>query len=154
MRKDKQMKKALIASLAGVIVSISVTSFVYPACGVIKSESHEALSVPINQVAAVYVHKYSELTLPEKFITEQYMSAGMYNPRLADTVKFTFNDELYDADRSAFWDLYLHLIRKYPEEFVDAFLTQNVQLWYPGAAITDRYSSRGYVETDNVMISA
>ncbi len=46
------------------------------------------------------------------------------------------------------------MLRKYPEEFVDAFLTQNVQLWYPGAAITDRYSSRGYVETDNVMISA
>ena len=116
-----------------------------------ESESHEALSVPINQVAAVYVHRYSELTLPEKFITEQYMTAGLYNPRLADTVKFTFNDELYDSDRSAFWDLYLHLLVKYPQEFIDAFLTQNIQLWYPGAAITDRYSSRRFIETDNIL---
>ena len=153
LRKDKMMRKALIASLAGVIVSLSVVAFVYPACGVEGSESHESLSVPINQVAAVYVHRYSELTLPEKFITEGYMSAGAYNPRLADTVKFSFNDELYDSDRSAFWDLYLHLLRKYPGEFIDAFLTQNVQLWYPGASVTDRYSAREYIETDNVLIN-
>ena len=152
MRKDDVMKKALIASLTGVIISAIITAFVYPACSVEKTESHEALSVPINQVAAVYVHRYAELTLPEKFITEQYMPAGAYNPRLADTVKFSFNDELYDSDKSAFWDLYMHLIRKYPSEFIDAFLTQNVQLWYPGAAITDRYAARGYVETDNVFI--
>ncbi len=153
LSKDKMMRKALIASLAGVIVSLSVVAFVYPACGVEGSESHESLSVPINQIAAVYVHRYSELTLPEKFITERYMSAGAYNPRLADTVKFSFNDELYDSDRSAFWDLYLHLFRKYPQEFIDAFLTQNVQLWYPGASVTDRYSAREYIETDNVLIN-
>jgi len=153
LRKDKMMRKALIASLAGVIVSLSVVAFVYPTCGVEGSESHESLSVPINQVAAVYVHRYSELTLPEKYITEVYMSAGAYNPRLADTVKFSFNDELYDSDRSAFWDLYLHLFRKYPGEFIDAFLTQNVQLWYPGASVTDRYSAREYIETDNVLIN-
>ena len=152
MRKDNRMKKALIASLAGVIVSFAVMAFVYPACGVEGSESHESLSVPINQVAAVYVHRYSELTLPEIFITEQYMSAGTYNPRLADTVKFSFNDELYDSDRSAFWDLYLHFLEKYPTEFIDAFLTQNVQLWYPGASVTDRYSARDYIETDNVLV--
>ncbi|MBP5553284.1 MAG: hypothetical protein J6X94_00270 [Lachnospiraceae bacterium] len=152
MRKDKMMRKALIESLAGVIVSLSVMAFVYPACGVERSESHESLSVPINQIAAVYVHRYSELTLPEKFIIEGYMSAGAYNPRLADTVKFSFNDELYDSDRSAFWDLYLHLLRKYPHEFIDAFLTQNVQLWYPGASVTDRYSAREYIETDNVLV--
>ena len=151
MRKDEMMKRTFFASLTGIVVSISITSFVYPACGVVKSESHEALSVPINQVAAVYVHRYSELTLSEKFITEQYMTAGLYNPRLADTVKFTFNDELYDSDRSAFWDLYLHLLVKYPQEFIDAFLTQNIQLWYPGAAITDRYSSRRFIETDNIL---
>ena len=153
MRKDKMMKKALIASLVGVIVSFAVMAIVYPECGVEGSESHESLSVPINQVAAVYVHKYSELTLPEIYITDQYMSAGTYNPRLADTVKFSFNDELYDSDRSAFWDLYLYLLRKYPMEFVDAFLTQNVQLWYPGAAVTDRYSAREYIETDNVFVN-
>ncbi len=152
MRKDDGMKKAFIASFIGAVISAAVLAFVYPACNIEGSESHESLSVPINQVAAVYVHRYSELTLPEKFIIEEYMSAGGYNPRLADTVKFTFNDELYDSDKSAFWDLYLHLLRKYPEEFIDAFLTQNVQMWYPGAAITDRYSARKYIEKDNVFI--
>ena len=152
LRKENEMKKAFIASLAAFISSVMIMSFVYPACGVVKSESHESLSVPINQVAAVYVHRYPELTVSEKFIIEQYMTAGIYNPRLADTVKFTFNDELYDSDKSAFWDLYMYLLRKYPGEFADAFLTQNVQLWYPGAAITDRYSSRAYIETENVYI--
>ncbi len=151
MRKNEMMK-LFVSALAGIVISAVVMAFVYPACGVVKSESHEALSVPINQVAAVYVHRYADLTLPETFITERYMTAEKYNPRLADTVKFTFNDELYDSDRSAFWDLYLHLIVKYPGEFIDAFLTQNVQLWYPGARVTDRYSARSYIETENVFV--
>ena len=152
LRKKEGMKNAFFATLAAVVVSAATLMFVYPACGVVKSESHESLSVPINQVAAVYVHRYAELTLSEKFIIEQYMSAGKYNPRLADTVKFTFNDELYDSDKSAFWDLYMHLIKRFPTEFVDAFLTQNVQLWYPGALITDRYAVRDYIETENVFV--
>lgn len=152
LRKKEGMKNALYASLAAVIVSAATLMFIYPMCSVVKSESHESLSVPINQVAAIYVHRYSELTLPEKFIIEQYMSAGKYNARLADTVKFTFNDELYDSDKSAFWDLYMHLIKRFPGEFVDAFLTQNVQLWYPGALVTDKYAARDYVETDNVFV--
>ncbi len=152
LRKKEGMKNAFYASLAAVIVSAAVMILIYPMCGVVKSESHESLSIPINQVAAVYVHRYNELTLPEKFIIEQYMAAGKYNPRLADTVKFTFNDELYDSDKSAFWDLYLYLIKRFPGEFVDAFLTQNVQLWYPGALLTDRYAARDYIETENVFV--
>ena len=46
----------------------------------------------------------------------------------------------------------MHLIKRFPGEFVDAFLTQNVQLWYPGALVTDKYAARDYVETDNVFV--
>ena len=152
LRKKENMMKAFIASLTGVIVAALVLMCVYPLCGVAGSESHESLSVPINQISAVYVHRYSELTLPEKFIIERYMKAGLYNPRLADTVKFSFNDELYDSDKSAFWDLYMHLAKRFPNEFIDAFLNQNVQLWYPAASITDRYAAREYIETENVYI--
>ena len=43
-----------------------------------------------------------------------------------------FNEGLYLSDRSAFWDLYLHLFKKYPYDFVDSFLNQNVKIWQPG----------------------
>lgn len=150
--KSEKMTKHFFAVLLALVLSAVIMLVVYPACGVMSGESREALSVPINQVSAVYTGRYSELTIAEKFIIENYMEAGMYNPRLADTVKFTFDSSLYDSDRSAFWDLYMHLFLRFPEEFVNAFLTQNIQMWYPGARITDRYSGREYLETENVYI--
>jgi len=152
--KKENMRGYLITSVFSVIFSCVVMLIIYPLAGVQSSESREALSVPINQVASVYVGRYSNLTVAEKFLIEKYMSAGEYNPRLADSVKFTFDDDLYKSDRSAFWDLYMHLFYRYPEEFINAFLTQNVQLWYPGARITDRYSGRDYIETDNVFMES
>ncbi|MBR7090704.1 MAG: hypothetical protein IKI46_09475 [Lachnospiraceae bacterium] len=152
MRKKNGMKKALLSVLAGVAIAACVMRIVYPHAGVEKTESHELLSVPVNQISSVYVSRYPELTTAERFIIDNYMEAGRYNPRLADSVKFTFNDALYDSDKSAFWDLYMHMFRKYPYEFADAFLTQNVQLWYPGARMTDRYAARKYIETENVYL--
>ena len=152
MRKKNGMKKVLYSVLGGVIVAVAVLKIVYPMAGVEKTESHELLSVPVNQISSVYVSKFPNLTTAEKFLIYNYMEAGRYNPRLADSVKFTFNDALYDSDKSAFWDLYMHMFKKYPYEFTDAFLTQNIQLWYPGARITDRYSARKYIETENVYV--
>lgn len=152
MRKKNGMKKVLLSMLGGVIIAVVVLKVVYPMTGVEKTESHEMLSVPVNQISSVYVSKFPQLTTAEKFIIYNYMEAGRYNPRLADSVKFTFNDALYDSDKSAFWDLYMHMFKKYPYEFVDAFLTQNIQLWYPGARITDRYSARKFIETENVIV--
>ena len=150
--KKEKLGKFLVTSSIAVIFSCVIMFAVYPLAGVQKSESREALSVPINQVASVYVNRYKDLTVAEKFIIDNYMSAGEYNPRLADSVKFTFDSDLYDGDRSAFWDLYMHLLDRYPAEFINAFLTQNVQLWYPGARINDRYAAREYIETENVFI--
>ncbi len=152
MRKKNGMKKVLLSMLGGVVIAVAVLKIVYPMTGVEKTESHEMLSVPVNQISSVYVNKFPELTVAEKFIIDNYMEAGRYNPRLADSVKFTFNDALYDSDRSAFWDLYMHMFKKYPFEFANAFLTQNVQLWYPGARMTDRYAARKYIETENVSV--
>ena len=152
LRKKNGMKKVLYSVLGGVIAAVAVLKIVYPMAGVEKTESHELLSVPVNQISSIYVSKFPDLTTAEKFLIDNYMEAGRYNPRLADSVKFTFNDALYDSDKSAFWDLYMHMFRKYPYEFTDAFLTQNIQLWYPGARITDRYSARKYIETENVFV--
>ncbi len=150
--KKDGIKKITASVLSALVFAVLIMKVLYPFAGVVPTESHELLSVPINQIAAVYVHEHSDLTVAEKFIIDEYMEAGGYNPRLADTVKFTFDDELYSSDRSAFWDLYMHLGAKYPEEFANAFLTQNVQLWYPAAAITDRYSAREYIETADIFI--
>ncbi len=152
LRKKNGMKKVILAVLGGVIIAVAVMKIVYPMSGVEKTESHEMLSVPINQISAVSVKRYYELSIAERFLIESYMEPGRYNPRLADSVKYTFNDELYDSDNSAFWDLYMYLGREYPGDFIDAFLTQNIQLWYPGARVTDRYSARSYIETDNVSV--
>ena len=152
--KRKKNPKLLIASFTGVVLSVITLSVIYPAAGVASTESHEILSVPVNQLSAVYVHRYDQLSIAERFLIEEYMEAGRYNPRLADSVKFTFADDLYDSDTSAFWDLYFHLLYKYPDEFINAFLTQNVQLWYPGAAVFDKYAARKYVETENVFVGA
>ncbi|MCR4792146.1 MAG: hypothetical protein K5871_05310 [Lachnospiraceae bacterium] len=147
--KKEGFKKLVLASLSGLVISILVLCVIYPACGVKSRDEKDRLSVPVQQVASVYLVRYQELTIAEKFLIESYMQAGYYNPRHAEPVLNSFDNELYVSDRSAFWDLYLHLFNKYPEDFLNAFLTLNVQSWYPGADMTDPYSQAFYVDTMN-----
>lgn len=130
--RKKGMKNCIIASLFGITTVIAIVLAFFYGFGLVEIQEKDMMSVPAGQVAAVYADHAPELTIAEKFIIENYMSLLDNGPQIAEYVMNTFNEELYLADRSAFWDLYMHLARKYPYDLIDAFLFRNSRIYQPG----------------------
>lgn len=130
--RKKGMKNCIIASLLGITTVIAIILAFFYGFGLVEIQEKDMMSVPGGQVAAVYADHAPELTIAEKFIIENYMSLPDNGPQIAEYVMNTFNEELYLADRSAFWDLYMHLARKYPYDLIDAFLFRNSRIYQPG----------------------
>ncbi len=130
--RKKGMKNCIIASLFGITTVIAIILAFFFGFGLVEIQEKDMMSVPAGQVAAVYADHTPELTIAEKFIIENYMSLPDNGPQIAEYVMNTFNEGLYLADRSAFWDLYMHLARKYPYDLIDAFLFRNSRIYQPG----------------------
>ncbi len=130
--KKSGIKKFIIASFATITIVIAIVLAIYPHFGVAGIREKDMMGVPVNQVVAVYANHEPDLTVAERFIIDNYMSMYNFNSVNARWGLNAFNEGLYLSDRSAFWDLYLHLFKKYPYDFVDSFLNQNVKIWQPG----------------------
>lgn len=130
--RKKGMKNCIIASLLGITAVIAIILAFFFGFGLVEIQEKDMMNVPAGQVAAVYADHTPELTIAEKFIIENYMTLPDNGPQIAEYVMNTFNEELYLADRSAFWDLYMHLARKYPYDLIDAFLFRNSRIYQPG----------------------
>ncbi|MBO7356842.1 MAG: hypothetical protein J6U50_09450 [Lachnospiraceae bacterium] len=134
LKVKKGTKNSILASLAGIITVIAVILAFFYGFGLREIREKDMMSIPVSQVAAVYVHHEPDLTIAEKFIIENYMNAKDYAPRNSRIILDSFNEGLYLSDRSAFWDLYMHLAEKYPYDLIDAFLNANTGIWQPGSA--------------------
>lgn len=99
----------------------------------------DAFSVPLQQVARIYVKKNSQLTNYEKQTIQKYLNEEnekvieYYNPRLSDNVKDHFNINAYKEDKLSFIALWLRLIIKYSITGTESFLYNNYGYWYPRA---------------------
>jgi hypothetical protein len=154
----KYWKRLLLLLVFPVLCFFFINGFVYDQLGVEKGSSAEMLSVPMQQICNVVVKKESSLTSKEKenisyFFTYDSIKKD-YNPRFADDIKGmdineegSFQGDYYDAHKREFWNLWFHLLRKHPGEYVDAFLSLNLPYWYPDSATLDPYSARKYIET-------
>ena len=109
----------------------------------------DAFSVPLQQVARIYVKKNSQLNNYEKRTIQKYLNEKVieyYNPRLSDNVKDHFNLTAYKENKLSFITLWLSLIIKYPITGVESFLYNNYGYWYPRAQ--NWVISYGIIETE------
>ncbi len=142
------LRRIIVAVIPIVIVAVAVPRIVYPQIGVIDTEAAEYISVPIQQISAVYNHKGLFTEEEEDLVREFIPDVDDYNYRFADPVKNSFNNELYNEDSGKFWRLYLTGARKSIHIYVCAALDLNIQLWYPASTPIDPYADRAYVEAD------
>lgn len=145
----KLWKQMFTLFVIPILLYFFINNFVYDAMGIAEGNVEEALSVPIQQIAYTVNANEKNISMEEqekisKFIP--YEAIRNYNPRFADPVKFSFLRENYDKNATDFWKLWLELFRKYPDEYMNAFLTLNLPYWYPDASPIDKYSGREYVE--------
>lgn len=167
----KQSKRLIAGLVIAVALAMTTMNLVYPALGIAPSETHEALSVPIQQIGrAFYVNdaymaardakqtklaagERNPLTPEQEALVREYIpDIELYNPRNADKLKTFFNDERYQQNKGEFWKLYLEIGLSHPLEYVDAFLTLHVNYWYILAEPVDPISKRVYIETDGIYM--
>lgn len=146
--QKKARKPFAVFALATVAIFKLIDGPVYSAIGVYPGEKHEALCVPIQQLA------YTMIEAPQKLSPEDRDEIMMYfpkyknyNPRFADPVKDNADDEILESNLTNFVKLWVKVGLKCPGEYIDSFLTLNIPYWYLGASPLDPYSERQYIET-------
>jgi hypothetical protein len=119
-----------------------------PAWNVAPGGKQEALGLLFQQTARYVV------TYPEE-VTEEEASAiravidydrleELYNPILADPVKYTYNQDATDEELSAYYQVWFEMLKKHPDAYVQA-LVNNCY----GAFYLDRTSSLVYTSYVN-----
>ena len=141
-----EWRKVIKGILPAVIFAMMFTKIILPVCGIRSTESAEYLSVPVNQISALYSFEayFSE---DERATIKQYMpEVENYNYRFADPVKNHFNNELYKKDTATFWKIYLSGLKQNPMIYLCAFIDTNSPLLYPLSTPIDEYNGREYIE--------
>ncbi|MCM1303876.1 MAG: DUF6020 family protein [Lachnospiraceae bacterium] len=109
-----------------------------------KGSAEEMLSVPMQQIARVY-HDYGEdaftdreLELIYRGITREQLLE--YDPFLSDHIKNYFDFQAILEDGSGYLSLWIKKAAQYPGAYLNAFLDNTYQAWYPGTSV---YSETG-----------
>lgn len=112
-----------------------------------SSESQEILTVPIMQLARVWVSDPDSFTEEETALMQELMAPAegedsgerlgwnYYNPVLSDQVKLRFRSDVYRSDPGAFWKLWLTEGREHPASYLNAWLMTSYGFWAPGVVI-------------------
>ena len=141
-------RKTLLIVLPAILSYLIVPLFVYPLLNIEYTDSAELLSIPIQQISALYSYDgfFSE---EDRQVIEQYLpTVADYNYRFADPVKNYMNNKLYNSDSGPFWRIYLKGLSKSPHIYLCSALDTNVPMWYPASTAYDEYSEIEYIELE------
>lgn len=145
--KGKRKKLLVLCLLAIVIFFVSDRGLKNAEDAFDNSSTKETFALPIQQVARVYTYKadsreaLSEVTA---YIPEGMLTA--YNPYLADSVKTGMDNDLFKENLGDFLKIWFSTGIKYPGEYLEAFLTNNMGFWYLDDTMHARiYGEGGYM---------
>lgn len=139
-RKDwKRYSKKLGLMLFGILIPYLIyIGPVYRILKVTPGGVEEMLSVPLQQMARVYRYDYdsleqADLELLYSIVPQENLE--QYRATVSDFVKYGFQRESYEAKRREFWKLWVKWGFAHPLTYVNSFLINTVDAWYPGAVI-------------------
>lgn len=121
--------------VAGYILINTAMTFVLQADA---SENQELLTVPIQQMARVYVNEGDTLTEEDRNALYEILpkeALVRYVPKVSDGVKIDFNNEAYAANPSRYLKLWLKLGAEHPFTYLNAWFMTSYGFWYPDAVI-------------------
>lgn len=146
LNKSNWKKLALVTICTLGIWSI-YTGPVYKMLRVGKGSVHEMLSIPCQQLSAVYVYGGDLCGYADR-VKEYIQGDGVenYSPRLADPVKGRFNDALFQKDKVGFFKLWFKIGAKNPRIYLNAFANTNIGFWYPDMVYPDPKAWHPYIE--------
>lgn len=145
--------KKYILLMGGVLFLYGLYSGpVYRVLSVEPGGIEEMLSVPIQQMARVYHYERdsldaADLELLYRVLPEENLQA--YKPTVADPVKSGFIREGFAANKKELLQLWIEWGLAYPLTYINSFLVNTVDFWYPGAVVDgyqDPYGRSSYFD--------
>ena len=134
----RQWKRYLIIGVAAVLAVLAWQSVLYDILHIRKSESGEALSVPLQQIARVvtmceYDSADESFTVLREVLPDLDTLPDLYNPISANPVKHpdVFKAEVYNKNPARYARAWLSIGLRYPRTYLDAFLLNNYGYWTP-----------------------
>jgi hypothetical protein len=141
--KQKQIIKLILPLMISAIVGYFVVNSILAFClKADKGTMIEALSVPIQQIARVVSERGMEAFEDsdreeiEKLADEEIWDT--YNPFISDNVKNTVEEEYFDVNKIKFLKIWFKYLIKYPDIYINSFLDNTYQAWYPFTIVTDK----------------
>lgn len=110
----------------------------YKALDVEEGGVQEMLSVPLQQMARVYYYDKENMSPEDIDLLCYYVSEENllnYNSTLADPVKTYFDAEYFSENTVEFFELWFRIGVDNPLTYINSFLTNTVDFWYPNAII-------------------
>lgn len=134
----KEHKKMLALILAVLAAGWVMKGPVLSALGVTQPDLVESLSIPVQQVARV-ITDGCELTAEERELIDRVVDIEevpeLYQPHISDNIKNEIRSKdnaYFEENAGLYFDLWLQLLRKYPVEFVKAWVDQTRGYWGGG----------------------
>ena len=131
--------KKVLCCVAGIIVlyllcNAVLTSLLHAD----DSENQEILTVPICQMARVYMDEKDTLPVEDKEILHRYLpeeALARYTPKVSDSVKIHFNNEVFAADQTGFLKLWAKWGMQHSFTYLNAWFMTSYGFWYPDTVI-------------------
>lgn len=146
----KKNYKFLICTVVGMVLATLISSGMAKALSAVNGSQNEMLSIPYQQLA--YVYHQEELTDEEKAEIESFLpDVNKYKPYISDPVKANAQGAYHKKQLLV---CYLKLFVKYPMDYVEAFLLNNMGYFYIGDTThaeiygADLEERSGYLLTD------
>lgn len=131
----KKRKKLCLALCGAALAGFICTGPVMSLLNVPQPRFTESLSIPLQQIAKV-VTDGCPLTEEEEALLSQIMDLErvpeVYKPYISDPIKEITDTAAIEENKGAYLKLYLGLLRKYPLEFVTAWVDQTKGYWNGG----------------------
>ena len=135
----KKYWKKFLPILLSVCIAYGIyTGPVYRMLHVTPGGIEEMLSVPLQQLARVYKYdrdslKEEDLELLCQVVPEEYLEK--YRATVSDFVKKGFQREAFSENRKEFVSLWCRWGVEHPFTYINSFLINTVDFWYPGAVV-------------------
>ena len=101
-------------------------------------EHQEMLTVPIMQLARIYVYEPDAFSEEEREVLFRYLpeeALQHYTPKVSDGVKISFSNAAYEENPGDFWKLWGKMLLHHPFSYANAWLMTSYGFWYPDTVI-------------------
>ncbi|MBE5805353.1 MAG: hypothetical protein E7313_01330 [Clostridiales bacterium] len=159
IEKSIKFKVILLFIVIGTLVLYKlIIIYIYPNIGVIKNTDSlkEMSSIPSQQLGRVLMINpsgYSEYDLKKLkeyyYDIESLKNACIYNPCIADKQKKELNQKNVNNDKLGYIKLWAKIGIKNPKIYIEAYLYNNLGLWYPNKNYPDSRMYHPLLEYNN-----